>query len=73
MAALGWLDLNANQLEACHSHPGSIAMAGDFNTPYITRLHLQQSGPYIIFLKLSMSEQRVLWTLPRHGQPLLRT
>lgn len=34
MAALGWLDLNANQLEACHSHPGSIAMAGDFNTPY---------------------------------------
>ena len=30
-AALGWLFLNANQLEASPSHPGSIAMAGDFN------------------------------------------
>lgn len=30
-AALGWLVLNANQLESSSSHPGSIAMAGDFN------------------------------------------
>ena len=30
-AALGWLVLDTNQLEACHRHPGSIAMAGDFN------------------------------------------
>ncbi|KAL3139593.1 hypothetical protein ABBQ38_003912 [Trebouxia sp. C0009 RCD-2024] len=30
-AALGWLVLNANQLESSSSHPGSVAMAGDFN------------------------------------------
>ncbi|KAA6429165.1 MAG: hypothetical protein FRX49_00562 [Trebouxia sp. A1-2] len=30
-AALGWLVLNANQLESSPSHPGSIAMVGDFN------------------------------------------
>ncbi len=33
-AALGWLVLNANQLESSHSHPGSIAMVGDFNNHY---------------------------------------
>lgn len=30
-ASLGWLVLNANQLESSPSHPGSIAIAGDFN------------------------------------------
>ena len=33
-AALGWLVLNANQLELSPSHPGSIAMVGDFNTHF---------------------------------------
>ncbi len=33
-AALGWLVLNANQLESSHSHPGSIAKVGDFNNHY---------------------------------------
>ena len=33
-AALGWLVLNANQLESSPSHPGLIAMVRDFNTHY---------------------------------------
>ena len=34
-AALGWLVLNANQLESSSSHPGSIAIAGDFNKHFV--------------------------------------
>lgn len=33
-AALGWLVLNANQLEESPIHPGSIAMAGDLNKQF---------------------------------------
>lgn len=32
---LGWLVLNANQLEANPRHPGSIGMVGDLNTHYV--------------------------------------
>ena len=34
-AALSYLVLNANQLEDCRHHPGSIAMAGDFNNQIV--------------------------------------
>ncbi|KAL3133384.1 hypothetical protein ABBQ38_007252 [Trebouxia sp. C0009 RCD-2024] len=71
-AALGWLVLNANQLESSSSHPGSIAMAGDFNKHFfyphppaaISTLH--NVKPF------SKSKQSVLWTLNSHGRPLLR-